>query len=505
MSATSPRAPRKRSATISRSAEPHELKLFADKFCPALILENDQPFKLYPAQRQMLAAYFDGVRESLILIPKKNGKTTLLAALALYHLTTVPDAACFIAAASRDQATILFDQARGFIRRSDWLSSEVDVKAGYRQIRSTRDSGLIRVLAADADTADGVLPTLGLVDELHRHKSADLYGIFRDGLGPRNGQMITISTAGEDEESPLGKLRAAAYGLGVKRDGAYRHVRVKGFAMHEWALSATDDLHDIELVKSANPAPWQTVKALRERHDSPSMTPWGWARFATGVWGVGVPRAFDPDVWASIADPGVPIEAGRKVVLGFDGARRKDTTGLVAVDIETGHMVVAGFWERPTSADDDWEISEDDVDQAVAYAFETWDVWRLYGDPPYWETALDRWAALYRVRGKDRVARWWTNRIKAMALTLRQFRGDMVPGRMSHDGDPALALHIGNAVIRETRMSEDGEPLWTIAKESRSSPNKIDLAMAAALAWNGRGHAISDGVLQQRSYARAAW
>ena len=44
------------------------------------------------------------------------------------------------------------------------------------------------MLAADEATADGVIPTLALVDELHRHRSAGLYGVFRDGLGPRTGR-----------------------------------------------------------------------------------------------------------------------------------------------------------------------------------------------------------------------------------------------------------------------------------------------------------------------------
>ena len=493
------------SVTPSRVRLSPKLLRFANQFCPSLVLDNGQPFTLFPEQRTMLREYFAGTRESLILLPKKNGKTTLLAALALWHLIETDDASCFIAAASRDQASILYEQASGLVRRTPWLAGEVTVKGGYRVIRCNKDSGLIRVLASDADTADGVLPTLGIVDELHRHKSGDLYGIFRDGLSARGGQMVTLSTAGDSEDSPLGRLRGKAYELGVKRKGPYRHVAVDGFAMHEWALDATDDLHDIRLVKRANPAPWQTHEILKERHDSPSMTPWGWARFACGVWGLGVPRAFDPAAWDAIADPGVGIEPGRKVVLGFDGARRRDTTGLIACDIETGHLIVAGFWARPAAAEDDWEIAEDDVDQAVEYAFENWDVWRLYGDPPYWETAMDRWAARYRRRGDDRVVRWWTNRIKAMALTVRQFHGDMVPGRMSHDGDPALTEHIHNTVRRETRMYEDGVPLWTISKESRASPNKIDLAVAAVIAWNARGHAISEGVLNRGRFARATF
>jgi phage terminase large subunit-like protein len=60
----------------------------------------------------MLADYFDGTRETLILLPKKNGKSTTLAALALFHLIATLDAECVIGAASRDQATILYGARR---------------------------------------------------------------------------------------------------------------------------------------------------------------------------------------------------------------------------------------------------------------------------------------------------------------------------------------------------------------------------------------------------------
>src|SRR4051812_37319277 len=97
-------------------------------------------------QRSMLAEHFAGAAETLILLPKKNGKSTLLAALALFHLITTPDAECVIGAASRDQATILYDQAAGFVRRSVGLDRRVNVKRGYREIQSRHDAGRIRVL-----------------------------------------------------------------------------------------------------------------------------------------------------------------------------------------------------------------------------------------------------------------------------------------------------------------------------------------------------------------------
>jgi hypothetical protein len=136
------------------------------------------------------------------MVPTHN--TTLLAAIAIYHLLTTPDAACYVGASSRDQAKILFDEAIKLIRRTKWITERqgkfgkglVQIQDGYKRILNAEDSGMVQVLAADAGTADGVIPTLALVDELHRHRSSDLYAVFRDGLGPRNGQMVTISTAG---------------------------------------------------------------------------------------------------------------------------------------------------------------------------------------------------------------------------------------------------------------------------------------------------------------------
>src|SRR6266700_4271630 len=99
-------------------------------FTRILVREDGKPLELYPEQSVMLTDYFDGCRETLILIPKKNGKTTLLAALGLYHLLARKDAACVIGAASRGQATILYEQATGLIDRSN-LYDDFKIHKGY--------------------------------------------------------------------------------------------------------------------------------------------------------------------------------------------------------------------------------------------------------------------------------------------------------------------------------------------------------------------------------------
>src|SRR5439155_7309368 len=134
------------------------------------------------------------------------------------------------------------------------------------------------------------------------------YGVFRDGLGPRDGQMITISTAGATLASPLGRLRDEAHRLpGFRRDEAKRYNYARSpdgsFAMHEWCLSDSDDPGDMRLVKLVNPASWHTIAALKRRHDSPSTTPWQWLRFACGVWTEGEEPGIEPAKWDALADP----------------------------------------------------------------------------------------------------------------------------------------------------------------------------------------------------------
>lgn len=314
----------------SRAAAPPEVDEFA-AFCAELTLEDGSQMVLEPFQRRMLTDYFAGTTETLILVSKKNGKSSLLAALALHHLLVTEDAECVIAASSREQATILLRQARGLIRRTSALARLMDVK--QREIVSTLDDGRIRVLASDENTADGVIPSLALVDELHRHRSADLYGVFRDGLGPRRGRMITISTAGDDESSPLGVMRAAAHKLPVvEREGAYRYCRNAdgSYAMHEWALEADGDRSDMRVVKLANPASWQTEESLQRRHDSPSMTSWQWARFACGVWVKGEGSAIQPEDWDALCGP-VEAPSRPAVWVGMDLGWVRDTTALVVL------------------------------------------------------------------------------------------------------------------------------------------------------------------------------
>jgi hypothetical protein len=435
---------------------------------------------LEPYQRKVLLDYFAGARETLILLPKKNGKTTLLAALALFHLLTVDDAECVVGARSRDQAGILYDQAAGFVRRSPGLQARLLVRRGYREIRSRRDSGRIRVLAADVDTADGVIPTLAMVDELGRAKSAELYGIFRDGLGPRDGQLLAISVAGDHETSPLGKMRTAAHRLpDAKRTGRYLYARSAdgSFAWHEWALDIDDDVDDLKLVKLANPASWNTTGLLlRERRDSPSTMLWQWARFCN-LWVGATPGGYAPTIgMRPRSRRGSPTATAS---LGFDGSRVADATALVACRMDDGLLQPLGVWEQDPH-NPDWEVPGGEVDAAIADAMGRYKVVRGYFDPPLFQTEIDGWA---REFGEAAVMRYSTARSRMMSAVER-FRTDLVAGR-SRTGRRGAHRPYAQRATREVRggywsPSRPPRPTKSTASRACSPEARADHPPAAS-------------------------
>lgn len=223
-------------------------------------------------------------------------------------------------------------------------------------------------------------------------------------------------------------------------------------------------------------------------------------RFFGNIIVAGAGHAFDRLIWDPLAVKPPRVVAPKSLItIGFDGSRTQDATALVATDIETGYQWPLEVWQRPEDAET-WEVPRDKVDAAIALAFATWEVWRMYADPPYWETSVSAWIGLY---GKDRVIEWWTNRPKPMANALRGYKNAMAAGELSHCATSdqwcrTFSDHIGNAVKRETGFRDESGNLWIIEKDRPASPAKIDTAMAGCLSWEARNDAIATGALSVR-------
>ncbi len=450
-----------------------ELDLFA-RFCQRhLTTESGAPFALEPWERAVLEDYFGGCRETACVLPKKQGKTALAAALTLFELVTTADAEIALAAASRDQAGLVFRAASGMVRRSPYLSQRI--RPTMRELRSKRDSGVLRVLAADVSTADGWLGSACVVDELHRHKSGELYGVLRDGLGPRNGRMLVISTAGDDEESPLGRIRHQAHQLPVvARERACLHTRSPDgrFAFHEYALAPGEDVTDMELVKLANPSSWHTPESLRAEYDSPTMVDWHWKRFRCGLWLRGEDAAIRPEDWDALEDPDGTIPDGSEVWIGLDLGWKWDTTAIVPLHVRPdGKRLVAGAIVLEPPADGSM-LDELLIEDALIGLHKRYRVLGVVYDP---HAAAQQLAQ--RLEREERMTFVEHSQDSSpMALAASRLMEAIRTGTLVHDGDRILRAHVLNAAQRTV----SGER-WKFDRPRRGGRVPIDGLTALAM------------------------
>lgn len=372
--------------------------------------------------------------------------------------------------------------------------------------------GEIRPSTAGAASKDGGKETFAVADETHLYTLAELrqmYATVSRNLTKRKASepwMLGTTTMFDPaQQSTARSLLELGEAI---RDG--KQPNRSGLLIdHREGPEPKDPDDDADLMRTVrvaagSAASWMDLDAaVAERHKPETTWP-DWLRYFANRRHQAQGAAFDVELWRKLARPAPAPPKGTLVTLGFDGARFHDATALIGTVVESGWQWPVGIWERPYDADDSWEIDADDVDAAVADAFATWDVWRLYADPPYWEDRVDVWAGRY---GEKRVVKWWTNRVRPMAWALRAYSTAMNTAAVTHSGDPVLAQHIGNSRRRdESRVKDErGQRMWTICKERHDSPLKIDAAMAGCLSWTARGDAVAAGALNQRKRGGAAF
>jgi len=295
-----------------------------------MVLDTGEHWEPEPFQVAVIDALCRGVDRVWLEIPEGNAKTTLAAAIGLIHLWMKDTAEVPVAASSRDQTTVLLRQGTGIVRRSPGFDTRFRRLEGYRRIECPQSGGRLQVFAADAGTGDGVIPTLGILEELHRHPDLDLLRTWSGKLIKRNGQILIISTAGEPgSEYELTKAAALeeCRSIGtVTREGCLTVATMPGFEMRIHALQPADDLEDLELVAEANPLSTVTVPVLQAKRSDPTWNLQHWARFTCGVAMQTASSAISAQEWGDLRRGEIP--EGEPVMVGLDLAWKHDTTAL---------------------------------------------------------------------------------------------------------------------------------------------------------------------------------
>jgi phage terminase large subunit-like protein len=447
-----------------------------------LILDTYEPWTLESFQEAFLADVFAGTPECWLVVPEGNGKTTLVAGLALYHAEFRPGAQVPVAASSREQAEILYRQAEGFVLRSPALYALVhsDIQQakgklktdvpryvcleGYRRINHFK-GGRIQVFAADDRTGDGVIPTLAIADELHRHRDLGLYRTWAGKLLKRGGQIVTISTAGEpgsEFEQTRERIRQEA--TQVQRDGSFIRAASQRIVLHEWSVSDKADVEDMRVGKSANPFSGVTIEDLQSKFDSPTMTMNHWRRFVCNLPTRSNDAAIQEAEWhAAKVDEQIP--EGEPVSVGLDVAWKWDTTAAVPLWIRDSEYRLFGAATVLVPPRDGTSLDPRLVEQALIEIHARNPIHTLVMDTSKAEQ-LGMWAeAEFECIVVDRPQ---TN--PRAAEDFERFMDALRRGWLHHTGDPGLTSHALNAVARilpfgdarfdrpsQTRMSAEQE------------------------------------------------
>lgn len=420
-----------------------------------LALCEQADFPIEPFQRKIAKAAFGPERELLVLLPRGNGKSRLAGALAVHHLLTTPEPRVYIAAASRDQGSVVFEYATDAAQR---LTDEIEIL--QRELRT--DDGYLRVLASDAPKLHGITPTMFVIDELHAFRDDSVYLAARTAMQKRPGaRMVVISTAGQGAESPLGKLRRRALGADdVHRRGALTDAKGESLRMLEWTVDPDVPLGDMRATKRANPASWLTAAGMREQRAA--LPELAFRRYHRGEWVARMGSWLPAGAWQACANGKAEIAEGSRIWVGIDvGGARADTAVLW---IDEGFHIDCRIWS-----------GDDAIMDATAFLPALAQRYRIV------EISFDPWRAAMLAKIAEQ------HGIKTTAFPQSDAR--MIPasaalhqaiveGKIKHPDDPKLNEHVAAAVARHGRRG------WRIDQAERGA--NIDGLIALVMAHEAR-------------------
>ena len=448
-----------------------------------------EPLRLEPWQLEIMGealATADGTgvaphwRSAIIIVPRKNGKTTMLAAYALYRLfndETQPE--ILLAAASDKQAGRLFDTCVQFIRRSPLLSDGVALREYVGEISRSDGGGKILRMASSADNLHGYSPSLVVADELHawtKPSQRKAWAALTTAGGARvNTQVFTITTAGdanERESSILGRMldRNEAVGELEKHDGLTISRNHDARTLIYNYAAPTKDPMDTAAMKLANPASWITEEYLARQASNPELTAEEVLQFHGCVWVAGSQAWIPAEWWNAAIDRDAEIPIGGRVTLGVDVGIVHDSTAVVmAHELEDGHALVrAEVWTPRPGQNVDLTMIEDYIRRVN----EEYQLAGVFYDPRFFE----RSAQVLDAEGIPVVT--MPQNSATMADAYQAWYSMLGEGKIVHAGDdPEFAAHVLGAAAQ---MTDRG---WKVSKIRQRQ--RIDALVAGVMAVYG--------------------
>ncbi|WP_435601353.1 Terminase [Streptomyces sp. C10-9-1] len=353
------------------------------------------------------------------------------------------------------------------------------------------DGGEVRPSTAAAASRDGGKETLAVFDEPHLYVTPELRQMYR---------TVDRNLRKRKEAAPWALLTSTMYQPGQNSVLEKLHERAKAIAEgrtreHRLMLDHREAPAKVDLTDMD-----QMIAALREVYG-----PFADALDLRGIvesefWNI----EKDPEesrryffnqptaaitawttkpAWTALARPDIQLDPRAPMVMFFDGSKSDDASALVGCDVETGHIVTLAAWEKPEGpAGENWQVDRVDVHRVVTEVMTERTIVGFFADVREFESYVDTWAqewgeqlVVHAASGKYAHAVGFDMRVRVREFTEACGRTliDINEGDLSHDGDSRLQRHVLNARRKPNAFGV------SISKESRESPNKIDLAVCA--------------------------
>lgn len=464
-------------------------------------------FWLLPWQEQLIRDIFgvvkpDGNRQfrtAFVEIPKKNGKSELAAAVALYLLyaDNEPSAEVYGAAADRQQASIVFDVANQMVQMTPALMKRSKIMGATKRIVNYSNAGFYQVLSAEVGTKHG-LNVSGLVfDELHAQPTPHLYNVLTKGSGDAREQPLffLITTAGTDRNS-------ICYAIHTKAKDILENRRVDAsFYPVIYGIEDDDDWSDEENWRKANPSLGYTIPIdrVRDAYREASQNPAEenvFRQLRLCQWVTSTVRWIPDHIYEQGNRP-IDLESlkGRDCYGGLDLSSSGDITAFVLMfpprtETEPYYMLPF-FW-----------VPEDTIPLRVKRASVPYDVWvrqgylmSTEGNVIHYgfiekvieqlgelyhirEIAFDRWGAVQMVQNLEGAGFTVVpigQGYRDMSPPTKAFYELLMKGEIIHGGNPVMRWMAGNVVV-------ETDPAGNIKPTKAKSAEKIDGIVAAIMA-----------------------
>lgn len=460
-----------------------------------------EPFTLEPWQRtlvaELLAVDKDGrrkTRQALVGLPRKNGKSSLLSALALYFASIegehAPDV--IVAAGSREQAAVVFDQARSFAASDPIIDLWFDQQRFV--MKCAESDGLIRRIAADGKLQHGLNPSTVIVDELHSFstpRQVELWAAMQTATGARELPFTcSITTAGYDKTTILGQLYKAAIDLPqleAREDGSLLVARDddSGFLFWWYNVAEGTDIEDEAAWMRANPASWVTADTLRQQLESPSMDENTFRRLHLNQWTVTRTAWLPTGCWDGMLDASAVPELGQTIYVGVDVGLVHDCTAVSIAWVRDNTVCVqshvfSAVADVPAHEYyDTGRIDLEDVESYIRELADKYHIAELVFDPRFFERSAQS------LSGEGMTVAPMHQSSAAMADAYQEFFQAAREGRIRHDGDPVLAEHVAATAAKQTPRG------WKISKIDQSK--RIDACVATVMAHWRAWRSVAEG------------